>query len=105
MSLMRFAERRRPLTRDEFEGKVASTGHVMDVDIHIGRPFRGHVTVTCTGQMKNALPSVFSTMTALKGHEVTFHFDTTKSPDNNKPITVAIYAEKRIHVREVRLRE
>ena len=105
MSLMRFVERRRPLTRDEFDGTAADTPNVMEVDIHICRPFEGHITVTCSGHMKNAILSVFSSIKALKGHEVTFHLDTKKTPDHSKPIVVTIYAEKRIHVKEVRLRE
>ena len=101
MSLMRFVERRLP--RIEGVDATAANAYRFHVDIYIGRPFRGHITLTCSGPMKGASPTIFSSMSTWKGHEATFHFDTTKDTDHDKPITISVLAETQIHVVEVRL--
>lgn len=106
MSLkMRFVEWRLPVTPEQVRQKFPEASYVMNVDVHIGRPFKGHVTITCDGMMTKAVTSEFSTMAAFKGDRYTFMIDTTTDPHRTKPISVTIYAKVPVHVREVTLRE
>jgi len=105
MTQARFVEWRIPFTVEQVQAKVAGATYVFNVDIHLDRPFKGAITVTCDGMMTKAVTSHFSSMAAFKGDSYTFRVDTTKEPNPTIPITVTVYANMEVHVKEVTLRE